>query len=233
MDSLTRRWDALSGAGRSCALGLGVWLSAAPASAQVARYAWTNEEAHDECQLSTSPVAGKPYVAARVTCLFSANIEVIGAVLRDIEHYPDWMEDCSQTKLLKVADRGREVYFFWYRQHIPLFTDRDLVLRTELTVNQEAYRVIDIELSREVPYDAGQGYVRMPSFRAQCALEKLDEERTRVTYLIDPDLGPGLPVGIANLTIAKTPLKSLRRMMKMVRLQKYLEAAKPRSAAAL
>lgn len=207
--------------------GLLLWLFAASASAQAPdRYSWKLEDTIDGCQLNTSKVAGKDYIAAKSVCVVPANIEVVGAVLRDIENYPEWMQDCTQTKMLKVVDRVREIYVFWFRQHIALFTDRDMVLKSEQTVNEESRRVIQANSTSEVAYDSGKGYIRMPSFASEWVLEKLDDQKTRVSFMIDPDLAAGLPVGIANSTIKKTPFKSIRGLTKMVQLQKYIDRAK-------
>ena len=66
----------------------------------------------------------------------------------------------------------------------------------------------------------------MPSFSSLFTLEWIDREHTRVTFMIDPDLGKGIPIGIANNTIKSTPLKTLKKMTKMVKLSKYIESAK-------
>ncbi len=226
------RFNASAAARFSRAAGLLLCLAGAPALGQAPdKYRWQLEDTIDGCQLSASKVAGKDYVAAKSTCVFPANIEVVGAVLRDIESYPEWMEDCTQTKMLKVIDRDREMYIFWFRQHIPVFTDRDMVLKSELAVNEAARRVVQAALTADVAYDSGKGYIRMPSFSGEWLLEKIDEGQTHVTYRIDPDLGPGLPVGIANSTIKEIPFKSIRRMMKRVKLQKYLDRGKGLSTA--
>jgi ribosome-associated toxin RatA of RatAB toxin-antitoxin module len=207
--------------------GLLLWFFATSAAAQAPdRYSWKLEDTIDGCQLNTSKVSGKAYIAAQSVCVVPANIEVVGAVLRDIEHYPEWMQDCSQTKMLKVVDRGREIYVFWFRQHITLFTDRDMVLKSELTIHEEGRRVIKANSTSDEAYDSGKGYIRMPSFASEWVLEKLDEQKTRVSFMIDPDLAEGLPVGIANSKIKKTPFKSIRGLMKMAKLQKYIDRAK-------
>ena len=66
----------------------------------------------------------------------------------------------------------------------------------------------------------------MPSFNSLLTLEWIDREHTRVTFMVDPDLGKGVPKGIANSTIKKTPYKSLKNMMKIVKEPKYVEAGK-------
>jgi hypothetical protein len=216
------------------AAGVLLWIAAGSAAAQAPdKYRWELADTEDGCQLSTSKVAGMDYFAARSTCVVTANIEVVGRVLRDIESYPEWMFDCSDTKMLKVVDREKDVYVFWFRQHISLLSDRDMVLKSEVPVHDENRRVIEAFSSGDSVYDSGKGYVRMPSFNSEWVLEKIDERQTRVTFMIDPDLGGSLPLGIANSTIKKTPFKSIQGLKKMVDLPKYgdramtIKAAKP------
>jgi hypothetical protein len=66
----------------------------------------------------------------------------------------------------------------------------------------------------------------MPSFNSVWTLEWVNREHTRVTFMVDPDIGTGIPKFSANATIKTNPLKSLKRMMKMVKNPKYIEAAK-------
>jgi hypothetical protein len=148
-------------------------------------------------------------------------------VLRDIANYPEWMQDCKETKILKVVDDANDVFIFWFRQHITLLTDRDMVIKSKTIMRTEkGQNHIYADATNEVPYDSGKGYVRMPSFSSLFILEWIDREHTRVTFMIDPDLGKGIPIGIANNTIKSTPLKTLKKMMKMVELNKYVEPAK-------
>lgn len=208
--------------------GLLALVVAAPALAQTsAERAWRAEEAVDGCQVTTREVPGRPYVAARASCIVPAELEVVARVLRDIERYPEWMQDCSQTKILKVVDRERDVYVFWFRQHIALFADRDMVLRSEVPVHEKDRRVIRATSTNDTSYDAGRGYVRMPSFASEWVLERVGAQQTRVSFMIEPDLGAGLPTGIANSVIAKTPLQSIRQgLTRMAKRPEYLAQAR-------
>jgi hypothetical protein len=191
------------------------------------KYQWELADTEDGCQIYTSVVAGRDYVASKATCVIPARMEVIGMVLRDIANYPEWMQDCKETKILKVVDDANDVFIFWFRQHITLFTDRDMVIKSKTIMRTEkGQNLIYADATNEVSYDHGKGYVRMPSFRSLFTLEWIDREHTRVTFMIDPDLGKGIPIGIANNTIKSTPLKTLKKMMKMVKLSKYIESAK-------
>jgi hypothetical protein len=191
------------------------------------RYQWKLVDTDDGCQIYTSVVAGKEYVAAKTTCVIPARMEVIGMVLRDIPNYPAWMQDCKETKVLKEVDDENDVFIFWLHQHITLLTDRDMVLKSKVVMKVEKGQdLIYAESTNEIPYNSGKGYVRMPSFNSLWTLEWRDRENTTVTFMIDPDLGKGVPAGIANSTIKSMPLKTLKNMKKMVKLSKYVESAK-------
>ena len=191
------------------------------------RYQWKLVDNEDGCQIYTSMVPGKEYIAAKTTCVIPVRMEVVGMVIRDIANYPEWMEDCKETKILKVVDDENDVVIFWFRQHITLFSDRDMVLESKVKNNiEKGQYLIYGDLTNEVSYNSGKGYVRMPSFNSLFTLDWIDRERTRVTLIIDPDIGKGVPSSIANSLIKKIPYKSLKKMMKEVKKSKYIESAK-------
>jgi len=190
-------------------------------------YQWRLVNNKDGCKIYTSVVAGKDYIAAKATCDIPARIEVVGMVIRDIANYPEWMEDCKETKILKVVDDENDVFIFWVRQHVTLLTDRDMVIKSRVKMNLEkGHDLIYGDLTNEMSYDSGKGYVRMPSFNSLFTLDWIDRENTRVTYMVDPDLGKGVPPSVANSVIKNNPYKSLKKMMKEVKKSKYIESAK-------
>ena len=191
------------------------------------KYQWKLVDTKDECQIYTSVVAGKEYIASKTTCVIPARMEIIATLIRDIANYPEWMENCKETKILKVVDDENDVSIFWFRQHITLFTDRDVILKTKGQNNIEKgqYFISGVQTD-EMHYNSGKGYVRMPSLNSLFTLDWIDRENTKVTLLIDPDLGKGVPSSIANSLIKKNPYKSLKKMMKEVKKTKYIDSAK-------
>ncbi|OHD64198.1 MAG: hypothetical protein A2176_00995 [Spirochaetes bacterium RBG_13_51_14] len=190
------------------------------------RYQWKLEKTKDGCQMYTTTVPGKEYIASKCVCVIPAKMEVIGVILRDIPNFPEWMNDCKATKLLKTVDDVNDVFIFWFRQHVPLLTDRDMVLKSSVVQNyNKGWSRITANLTKEMNYDVNKGYVRMPFFTSEWLLEWIDREHTRATFMIDPDLGKGLPVGMSNGIIKDTPYKTMMNLMKMVKLQKYIDSA--------
>ncbi len=190
------------------------------------KYQWKFADTKNDCQIYTSDVPGKGYIAAKATCIIPARIETIGMVIKDVANFPKWMEDCAETKKLKVHD-AYDGFIFWYHQHVPFKTDRDMMLKSVVNFDfQHGKITINADSTKEMNYGVGKGYVRMPSFSSVWTLEWVDRENTRVTLMVDPDLGEGIPKFIANRFIRTNPFKSLQRMMKIVNDPKYIEEGK-------
>jgi hypothetical protein len=191
------------------------------------RYNWKIESAVEGFRTYVSEVPGKEYIASKGVGVIPASMEVIGVVIRDIPNYPEWIYNCKATKILKVVDEKADTFIFWYHQHVPLLTDRDMVLRSYVINNyRKGFSVIRANSSSEFNFEGEKGLVRMPAFFSEFLLEWIDRDHTRVTFTIDPDLGEGLPVKASNSIIIKTPYESWLGLMKMVKLQHYIANAK-------
>jgi hypothetical protein len=192
-----------------------------------AKYQWKLDGTSGGFTTYTSAVAGKEYVAARSVGIIPAKMEEVGMVIRDIANYNQWMKDCTSTKMLKIVNDQQDIFIFWLQQHVPILTDRDMVLKSTVVLNyKDGWCMIRANTTNEMAYDSKKGYVRMPSFTCEFFLEWVDRDHTKVTFTIDPDLGRGVPVSIANSTIAGIPPKTLAGMAKMVKLPKYIDSAK-------
>ncbi len=99
------------------------------------KYQWKLDSNQNGCQVYTSQVPGKEYIAAKAVCVVPAKMEVVGMVIRDIINYPVWMTDCKDTKMLKVVNDQSDVFLFWFQQHVPILTDRDMVLKSNVILN--------------------------------------------------------------------------------------------------
>lgn len=100
-------------------------------------YQWKLVDTKNNCQIYTSAVSGKEYIAAKTTCLIPARIELIATILQDIPNYPEWMHDCKATKILKTIDDEKDVFIFWFRQHIALLADRDIILKSKTVLDMQ------------------------------------------------------------------------------------------------
>jgi hypothetical protein len=190
-------------------------------------YNWKLENKKDDCETYTSKVSGKPYIAAKAICTIPARLDVLQVVLRDIPNYSKWMADVKETRVVKVVSEPDDVYILWLHQNIPLFRDRDVILKSSVDFDYPKGTVtIQAHSMNGMSYDSGEHLVRMPSLYAEWVLQWIDASHTRATYLIDPDLGGGLPVFISNHIIKNLPYRTMEGMKEMVKEQSFINEAK-------
>ncbi len=195
--------------------------------ADPSRYRWKLESSENQCRSYSSEVAGQAFVAAKVVCEIAARIDVIGTILRDIEHYPEWMSGCLATRMLKVDDDASDSFTFWWHHHIPILQDRDVILQVTTTSNlAHGYQLIDVHSSEAIRFDAGENLARMPSAHTPFKLEWIDQEHTRVSWMLDMNVGSGVPPAIANAILKQIPYKSMMGLRKMAASKKYQHAAR-------
>ena len=195
--------------------------------ADPSKYQWKLESTDANCKSYSSDVAGKPFIAAKVICDMPARIEVISTILRDINNYPKWMSGCEATKMLKVEDEATDTFVFWWHHHIPILQDRDTVLRVTTTANlARGYELIDVYSTEDIKFDSGENLARMSSAFTPFKLEWIDREHTRVSWLLDLNVGAGVPPPVANAIIKRIPYKSMIGLAKMATEKTYLDGAK-------
>jgi transcription elongation factor Elf1 len=190
------------------------------------RYSWVKDKTNDLCTSYFSEVKNKDYIASKVECILPAKMEVIGTILIDIENYSKWMDECVETKIINTVGENLKSYNLWYHQHVPLLKDRDMILHSETIVlyPQKSIQIFSYS-NQDIKYDSNKSLFRMPSFFSWYNLEWIDRSHTKVTFLIDPDLGPGLPIGISNSLIKKVPIKSILALKKMTENKSYQESS--------
>jgi hypothetical protein len=195
--------------------------------ADPSKYQWKLDSTDDLCKSYSSDVAGKPYVAAKIICELPVRMEVIGMILRDIDNYPKWMSGCQQTRMVKVENAANDTFVFWWHHHIPVLQDRDTVLRVTTNMNlAKGFQLVDVRSTEDPKYSPDASLARMPSAWTPFKLEWIDREHTRVSWMIDLNLGDGVPPSVANGIIKKIPVKSMSGLARMATEKKYLEGAK-------
>lgn len=191
------------------------------------KYQWKLDSSSDSCKSYSSDVAGKPFIAAKIVCEMPIRMEVIGMILRDIESYPRWMSGCKATRTVKVEDAANDTFVFWWHHHIPVLQDRDIVLRVTTSINlSKGFELVDVRSVEDIQYSPDPSLARMPSALTPFKLEWIDREHTRVSWMIDLNVGDGVPSAIANSIIKNIPSKSMAGLARMAKEKKYIDGAK-------
>ncbi len=192
-------------------------------------YNWKLESKKNGCVIYTSRVKGQPFKAAKCVSVINAPIEVIGVVLRDFPSYPQWMEDCKATKILKVIKETdiNDALIVYVHQGVPVISDRDVVLESNASYNyNRGYFKIEFRSTNQVKYGPINGNVRMKRMVGMWRLDYINRNKTRCTYVVNAHLGGMVPGWIANPALKKLPYKTMVNLKKMAQKEKYRVIAK-------
>jgi hypothetical protein len=168
-------------------------------------------------------VVEHPEFEFRGSLIVNQPVEVIGAVLADIPSFTRWFYKCTLAR--KVPDRiSSDLEFLLYvaiETPWPLW-NRDVVyaVRTEIditsgkiTVHGKAHQDAGVSISKD--------HVRITDSELQWVLERLDSNRTKVTFSKWIDAGGNIGSYLSNAGCRKTVFQSLVNLGNIVSDPKY------------
>ncbi len=187
---------------------------------------WKRVKNSNGIQVYTRSVAGSDLDEFKGITVVDARIEVIGEVIRDVPAQSQWMADCLEGRIIKkFSDNDMLVYNV---TDVPWpLDDRDVLVRSRGKIDM-AKGVVDVVFTSvtDASVPPKKGRVRMKDFYGRWLLERVDTEKTRVTYIIKANPGGSIPASVANLSSKKIPYETLKNLKKMAKKQKYVNMAK-------
>lgn len=186
-------------------LAMGVMSS--PAAAEEAR--WEEIKQDEGITVWRMDVPGVSLPGFRGEADIHASPEAVLEVIRATDKHTEWMHRCSDARLLDQLDENTTIVYNRTDSPWPAW-DRDVILRTEVTREEQqnrirlAYRNIDSDLVKKP-----DGVVRMPRLEGAYTMTEIQPGVTRVSYLVEVDVGGSLPGWIASLVARDLPFKTL------------------------
>lgn len=172
-------------------------------------------------------VDGSPIREFMGRCVVDAGLYTVGMVMLDFPTYPEWVASCKDLRSLTCRDAlNCDLY---YVMDLPWpVSNRDVILRANATV-YPAENVIRVNCEA-IPDDSRvpvpKGYVRLKAMYVKWILKQLPDGKTDVTFLSWSEPGGLITPFIANMATTDFPFKSLVNLTKMVKLPRYVEAAR-------
>lgn len=189
---------------------------------------WAQIKDKDGIVSFAKDIEGSKYRAFKAVTTIDLPTEVVGAVLRDVLEYPQWMENVSHTDLIKLYDETNSNLDLYLVMDFPWPTnDRDVVAAARTTTDPKTgivtIKTTEIENESYPPKD---GLVRLPKMTQFFYLEYLKKGQSRLTYSIHIEAGGNLPVMTVEPTLKGVPSKSLAKLREYAKSAKYASASK-------
>lgn len=170
------------------------------------------------------------YSEFRGTTRVSSTLTGLVALMRDVEHMPQWVYRTSAARILEVVSE-RELIIYSVARTIWPFNDRDLVTRTRLQQDSQSLQVaIDGESVPDlVPHDPD--LVRVPYLRSQWVFKPVADGEVEVSFSGYGDGGGLLSTGLLNWfsrrVLAEAPHQTLLGLRAAIGRAEYQRASLP------
>lgn len=154
--------------------------------------------------------------------IIDAPLEVLIAVLQDVDAMPQWMPDCKKVRL--ISRNGNKSALAQVTIDFPApMSDRYIMVHSEGAIDSE-HPVVNIRMKNiKGSGDAVvKNLVRVPHYRGIYRLEYLSRCRTRLTYRVHIHPGGSVPSWMVNLSMKKSPYTMMIKLREMVVRKKYL-----------
>jgi hypothetical protein len=179
-------------------------------------------------------IPGSRIQEVRSTIVLPARIEVVGAVLRDVEGLARPGADCSEARYLERLDRDRYAIYVAYDLTWPV-SNRDAVIQVRNRYDLDRGRVISrLRAVSDPRVPPRKGFTRITDLTAEFVVEYITREKTAVIYTSRTDPGGSIPTWLVNRGNKSTLRQSARDLREAVKKPEYLRkgAASPDGALA-
>lgn len=185
---------------------------------------WAFVSEKNGVSLYKQEVPGSDYYAFKAITEVDASMAAVGAVLRDVSSYPQWMAKISEAKVLKAhTPNNMDAYFV---MDFPWPTnDRDVILNGQTTVDPETGNVtIASKIISDPAVPPQEDKVRVHQLTQRFLLVYKDFNTTEVTFSLHFEAGGNLPAFTVNPATQSVPYHSLQALEEIAKGEKYRDA---------
>lgn len=135
--------------------------------------------------------------------------------LTDVERYPEWIDGCCQTRMIRQEEDGRFMYHTVYDFPWP-FRDRHMVVHVSVN-RDDAGKVVTLE-SRSVDEVADEKgrRTRITNFWETIRLIQKDETSVEIHTEGFFDPGGNIPPWLTNMYVDDSPIRTVTNLKNML-----------------
>ncbi len=191
----------------------------------LAEEGWKIEKEYDDILVYSRERRDSAFNEFKGTTVIKKNIWVILALLDDIPAQTEWINRCTEARVIKRVNDLERIYYCYIDVPWP-FADRDVTAGSRVTINSNPDSVIIEAFNTTCPsLPPLEDAVRVPEFKTNFILKPVGNE-TQITFIFAMDPGGSMPAFLSNFYCVYIPLDTLIRLKELALKQKYIDASK-------
>jgi hypothetical protein len=145
-------------------------------------------------------------------------LEAVGSFLSDIASYPKWFFKCVEARKIPTVNSSQLHFLLYVAIDTPWpFSDRDVVYKTAVAIDYASEKVVIFSIALKTPLiPLRRQYVRITDSEHQWILEKISEDRTRITFINRTNAAGPFANYLSNSGTRDTTLHSLENLKKIL-----------------
>jgi len=196
------------------------------------QYDWQLVRDEDGIQIYIKKIWADPVYVFRGVIYINASVDILAALIMDIETGADWIHHCKKPVLLFRKSASECIHYQIH--HLPFpFRDREFIFYSSVSRSAQTGAVqIKMEIAQNFCRDhkekcksidtpAAASNIRVTHSHGQYTLEPLDRMRSRVIWTHHTHPGGNLPSWMVNQLIREMPYKTLQGLRQKIYQGKY------------
>ena len=181
---------------------------------------WKVKKEKDGIIVYTRPSKGQSFDEFKATTTLDFSIATLLNVLRDVEAYPEWITDLTNTRMLVKKGDTAQIYYSVLKVPFP-FGNRDVIYYNKFMPDNTNHQMtIAIEALPNY-IEKKKGLVRMPYGNGKWEAQSVGENQIKVTLQMQVNPGGNIPAWLVNRFVSDSPYQTLKKLKSFGKKEKY------------
>ena len=163
-------------------------------------------------KIYTRPTEGSQYKSYKGEGTLNMSIQELYQVLIDVEHYDQWVYECSDSRLLSKVENSE--YTYYSIMHLPFpFDNREMTTIMKVSFSDDTIRLATKLTNAKQPQT--KGLVSITAYDEVTTLIKVDDGHVRMIMEGYFEPGGSLPAWLMNMFLSEGPYESIMNIKKL------------------
>ena len=181
---------------------------------------WTLAKDEQGIQVYTRKIEGIDIIEFKGITRIKSSMAGLLALIRDIEATPQWVANCTESKVLKRIN-ANETYTYSFSKAPWPVKDRDAVVHNVISLDQETSVITVRQTGKPDFIEAKEKVIRVQRLEGFWQFTPKEEGQIEVLYQLLSDPGGAIPAWLINASMVSQPYDTLRAMKKIVMQDEY------------